>query len=140
MNNIHICARLTIVLFIYYCSSNICTDLYVSFTSDDQYQTTAVTCRRRRWCVSSDRLVLARTAAQVADLSSQHPRHGRHLVFLLRRRLYDVVLLYFSRLITDLQEKRVEMLRIFAAAPYNRYHHRSSTFTMSHTAPRALLP
>jgi len=46
--------------------------------SDDSHQTTAVTSRwRRRYAAS---LVLARTAAQVADLSNQHPRHGRHAV------------------------------------------------------------
>jgi len=60
------------------------------------YQTTAVTSRWRRRCVSSNRLVMARTAAQVADLPNQHPRHDRHYCFFrATRRCCDVLLLYF---------------------------------------------
>jgi len=83
-------------------------------------QTTAVTSRRR---VPSHRVAMARTAAQVADLPNEQPRHGRHTVRSATARCYDVLSsCVFARSISVLRQRRVVTARIRRlVTPYARH-------------------
>jgi len=80
--------------------------------------------------------MLARTAAQVAHLSNQHPRHGRHTVCFSSTMLRCSVAVFLSRLITVYHEEQVELLNcVFVFAPCKRPPHSTVNIHYEPTPP-----